>query len=124
MKKILFVLLLLSVFVDAEAQRKKKDTLNLCRPGSYVVFDLGGGLHTLNYDMVGYGAKNPGVGLTARAGYRYFFGKGNFGVGADLNFKTYSASGRFTYLNEIENAVDEDYDLYTHRTYFKKLPYW
>lgn len=121
MKKILFVLLLLMVFVDAEAQRKKKDTLNLCRPGSYVVFDLGGGLHTLNYDMVGYGAKNPGVGLTGRAGYRYFFGKGNFGAGLDLNFKTYSASGRFTYLNEIPNAVDEDYDLYTHRTYYKKL---
>lgn len=121
MKKILFVLLLLSVFVNAEAQHRKRDTLNLCRKGSYVVFDIGGGFHTLSYKLAGYGTKNPGLGLTGRAGYRYFFGKGNFGAGFDVNFKTYSASGQFSYLNEINGAIDADNDVYTNRTYYKHL---
>jgi outer membrane protein OmpA-like peptidoglycan-associated protein len=121
MKKIFLVFFLLTFVFGANAQHRKKDTLNICRKGSYVVFDIGGGLHTLNYKLSGYGTKNPGFGLTARAGYRYFFGKGNFGAGFDVNLKNYNSSGKFNYINEISGAVDTDNDSYTNRTYYYYL---
>ena len=120
MKKILLVIFLFFVIIDVNAQ-KKKDTLNICRKGSYLVFDIGGGLHTLNYKLGNYGSKFPGVGLTGRVGYRYFFGKGNFGIGFDANLKTYGALGKFSYVNQIPDAVDSDLENYTHRTFYHNL---
>ena len=121
MKKVLLLFFLtLFVFASASAQRKKKDTLNICRPGSYVLCDLGGGLHTMNYSLDGYGRKTPGFGGLFRVGYRYFLENG-FGVGIDLNFRSYGSNGEFNYTNAIEGAIDTDNEVYEHRTYYAYL---
>lgn len=121
MKKVLLLFFLaLFVFASASAQRKKKDTLNICRPGSYVLCDLGGGLHTMNYSLDGYGRKTPGFGGLFRVGYRYFLENG-FGFGIDLNFRSYGSNGEFNYTNAIEGAIDTDNEVYEHRTYYYYL---
>ena len=120
MKHLILMLLMLSVVLSADAQRRKKDTLNMVRPGSYLVADLGGGFNTMTFKIDKYGHKNPGPGLMGRVGYRYFFTK-NWGAGVDLSFKTYMSSCNFNYINTIEGAVDQDGESYQHRTYYHYL---
>ena len=121
MKNILLLLLIALSVLSADAQSKrKKDTINLCQPGHYLVCDLGGGLHTLAYSVPGNGLKSPGGGFMFRAGYRYFFNK-NWGIGTDLNLKSFATSYTSNYINTIDGAVDEEGALYHHRTYYNNL---
>jgi len=120
---LLSVLMVVLAVYAADAQNKKKKVeVNLCNPGHYLVFDVGGGLHTLAYNVDGYGSKNPGAGLMFRGGYRYFFTE-NWGVGTELNFKTFHTTFIANYRKpqSIFNAIDEDGNTYEHRTYFKNL---
>jgi len=126
MKKIIFSMLFaLAAFavqaqkIDPEFGPKENDTASN-KIAQYLVFDLGGGLHIHTYDMDDLGSKKPGLGIMARAGYRLFFNE-NWGIGTELNFKKYTTIATLDGVQEIANAVDEDNDSYTHRTYFNDL---
>ena len=133
MKKFVFSLLILLSALAAKAQdnaeqgdefyggytQSELDSINN-RPAHYLVFDVGGGLHFLTYDIDDFGSKKPGYGFMGRAGYRFFFNR-HWGIGTELNLKTYSTSATLDYIQEIENAVDEENGSYLHRTYFNGL---
>ena len=124
MKRVLLSVLMLVVAVyaaDAQNNKEKKE-INACTPGHYIVFDVGGGLHTLAYNVDGYGTKNPGAGLMVRGGYRYFFSK-NWGVGTELNYKSYLTTFTANYGSNPQtiDAVDEDGKSYKHITEFHNL---
>ena len=114
------LMVMLTVYVADAQNKKKKVEVNLCTPGHYLVFDVGGGLHTLAYNVDGYGSKIPGAGLMFRGGYRYFFTE-NWGVGTELNFKTFQTGFKAKYKQIIDNAVDEEGEKFEHRTYFNNL---
>lgn len=122
MKRFLLSVLMVVVAVYAvDAQNnKEKEEINACYPGHYLVFDVGGGLHTLAYNVDGFGSKMPGAGLMFRGGYRYFF-TDNWGVGTELNFKSFHTTFTADYTQKISDAIDEDNYTYQHRTYFYDL---
>ncbi len=134
MKKLIFSLLIILSAYTVKAQDQKSsgnddffgdfsqteiDSIRN-RPAHYLVFDIGGGLHFLTYDMDDMGSKKPGYGFMARGGYRFFFNR-HWGIGTELNFKTFSTSATLDYLQELPDAVDEDGEKYLHRTYFNGL---
>ncbi len=112
-----FLLVLMAASVANAQNKKKSEDVNVCNPGHYLVFDVGGGLHTLAYNVDGFGSKIPGAGIMVRGGYRYFFTE-NWGVGTELNFKSFQTTFKADFRQEIENAVDEDGETYTHYTTF------
>ena len=122
MKRLLLsVLMVVLVVYAVDAQNNtEKEEVNSCYPGHYLVFDVGGGLHTLAYNVDGYGSKKPGAGLMVRGGYRYFF-TDNWGVGTELNFKSFQTTFKADYTQKISDAIDEDNYTYQHRTYYNGL---
>lgn len=84
------------------------DTLaiNAARKGHFVFFDIGGGMNNVAFSVEDtIGKKNPGFGLTARFGYRYFFSP-NWGIGAGLNYNTYQGITKINYKQFIEQSYD------------------
>ncbi len=122
MKRFLLSVLMVVVAVyAADAQNNtEKEEVNSCYAGHYFVFDVGGGLHTLAYNVDGYGKKKPGAGIMVRGGYRYFFTE-NWGVGTELNFKSFQSTFIADYTQKISDAIDEDNYTYQHRTYYNDL---
>ncbi len=127
MKKILLSLIVvfLASFVsnaqdiDPEFGPKENDSVTN-KLSHYLVFDFGGGMHIHTYDMSGFGSKRPGLGFMTRAGYRLFFNN-HWGIGTELNLKRYSTIATLDYVQEIDNAVDEEGEVYANRTYFNDL---
>lgn len=122
MKRFLLSVLMVVVAVyAADAQNNtEKEEVNSCNAGHYFVFDVGGGLHTLAYNVDGFGKKKPGAGIMVRGGYRYFFTE-NWGVGTELNFKSFQSTFIADYTQKISDAIDEDNYTYQHRTYYNDL---
>jgi outer membrane protein OmpA-like peptidoglycan-associated protein len=122
MKRFLLSVLMvvLASYASYAQNKKNKEEVNLCTGGHYLVFDVGGGLHTLVYNVDGYGSKKPGAGLMVRGGYRYFFNE-NWGVGTELNFKTFQTTYTAKFNQTIPDAVDEEGEKYEHRTYFNSM---
>lgn len=126
MKKLILFVLMLALAVMADAQTKrKKDTINLCETGHYVVADLGGGVNTHTFKLDNDGFMSPGMGLMFRGGYRYFFTK-NWGVGADLNFKSFMSSGLVSYSSHMDDVDDHDewnpeHSKYQHQVVYHNL---
>ncbi|MBQ1697995.1 MAG: OmpA family protein [Bacteroidales bacterium] len=114
------LMVMLAVYVADAQNKKNQEEVNICTAGHYLVFDVGGGLHTLAYNVDGYGSKNLGAGLMVRGGYRYFFTE-NWGVGTELNFKTFQTTFNANYKQTITDAVDEEGEQYEHRTSFNSL---
>lgn len=83
--------------------------------GHYLKFDLGGGLHKINYTLEN-GTLQPGFGLTGNMAYNYFFTP-NWGVGSGLGIQTYKSIATLNYMSSTP-AVDTDGDTYEYRLYY------
>ena len=84
------------------------DTLaiNAARKGHFVFFDLGGGLNNVAFSVEDTcGTKSPGLGISARFGYRYFFAP-NWGIGVGLNYNTYQGIAKLQFTKVIANGED------------------
>ena len=97
---------MLFVFVTVEAQNEKQ----------YLSFDLGGGIHSLSYD-VPKGSVKSHYGYTATVGYSYFFSPG-WGVGSGVGFRSLGATPTLNGLSGTP-SVDADGDSYEFRNNFK-----
>ncbi len=121
MKKILSLIIILLIANCVFAQKKsKKDTINPAQVGMFVQADLGFGNNTLVYNMSNYGKTITGIGGNFRLGYRYFFAK-NWGAGLNLTFSSFHSGAKCNYTQTIDDAIDDDNQLYQHRTKFNFL---
>ena len=72
MRKLILTLTIAAVVSTVSAQQ-----------GHYFAGSIGGGVHNLNYNLGSKGGTTPGLGLSAKAGWQWFFSE-NFGVGVGL----------------------------------------
>lgn len=82
---------------------------------AYFNANLGGGVHSLKYDLQNGNVKG-GIGGTFNLGYSYFFNP-SWGLTSGLGFYSAQAKGTLNYVSEM-TAVDQDGDGYVFRTYF------
>ena len=121
MKKILSIAIVMLIAANALAQtgdpapRITYDTLppmpdtlaiNAARKGHFIFFDVGGGMNNVAFSIEDdRGKKNPGLGISARIGYRYFFTP-NLGIGLGLNYTTYQGITKIQYKQFIKQSYD------------------
>jgi len=77
-------------------------------PKHYLHFDIGGGLHSLEYNLQN-GTQKGQFGYTVDAAYSYFF-KQNWGVKVGVGIQSYAAQSTLNYLSSIP-TVDTNGDL-------------
>ncbi|MBQ3656882.1 MAG: hypothetical protein II956_08585 [Bacteroidales bacterium] len=111
MKHTILTLCFLTFFGSLFAQNKGQDFLSLT---------IGGGYHAINYKLDGYGDKTNGFGFAAKLGYEHFFSS-EAGISTGVMTGCFKTSTTLNYLQTIDKAVDEDNNIYTHRTYFNSL---
>ena len=104
-KTILTVVFSLVCLTAVFAQEPEKK--NTCEEGSVVYFDLGGGLHDIQYEIGEYGTLNLGGGFGSRLGYRYYFTP-YFGFGLGLSFHTLRGNVKLNVRETQEGVVDEE----------------
>ena len=121
MKKLFSITLAIFIAANALAQtgdpapRITYDTLppmpdtlaiNAARKGHFIFFDVGGGINNVAFSLNDtIGKKNPGLGISARLGYRYFFTP-NWGIGFGINFNTFQSATKLDYKQFLEKNID------------------
>ena len=65
--------------------------------GSYLDFNIGGGLHNLSYSLLN-GTEKGQAGYTLNAGYSYFFTP-DWGFRTGLGFQNFSSVSTLNYLS-------------------------
>lgn len=113
MRKIIitFCLLMICGGVWAQVPSKSINSVSLV---------FGGGYHALAYKLGDYGNKKDGFGFQVKLGYSHFFNP-KVGVSTGLMSVNFKSTATLNYMQTIDKAVDEDNNLYTHRTYFHSL---
>jgi len=106
MKKQIIIGVSLLVFGTLKAQYTKQ----------YVHFDVGGGLHNLEYNLQN-GTQKGQLGYTADVAYSYFF-KPSWGIKTGIGVQAYGAQSTLNFLSATP-AVDTDGDTYEFRTNYK-----
>ncbi len=84
------------------------DTLaiNAARKGHFVFFDVGGGMNNVAYQLEDTcGKKAPGLGISARFGYRYYFTP-NWGIGFGINYNTYQGIANLDFAKHLGKTWD------------------
>jgi hypothetical protein len=99
MKKQIIIGVSLLVFGTLKAQYTAKQ---------YLHFDIGGGLHNLEYNLQN-GTQQGQFGYTVDAAYSYFF-KPDWGVKAGVGIQSYGAQSTLNYLSVIP-TLDSHGDL-------------
>lgn len=117
MKKIIALISILLCFLSVNAQNSNELK---CEKSQFLEFYLGCGPQFLRYNIDEVGKKGLGLGLSLNFYYGWFFSD-HWGIGTGALLKYISTSAKINYVQEIENAEDEDGDNYTHRTYFNDL---
>ena len=85
-----------------------------------VSLSFGGGLNSLAYELDCCEKKSSDFGFSMKLGYEHFFNPKE-GISTGLMMCCFKTSTSLNYLQTIDNAVDEDNNTYTHRTYFNGL---
>ncbi len=83
--------------------------------GSYIYVNGGGGLHSLQHDIVN-GSQKGSANYTINLGYDYFFTP-NWGLGTGIGFESNRSESTLNYLTE-NPSVDTDGDTFLFRTYY------
>ena len=104
-KTVLTVVFSLACLTSVFAQAPEKK--NICEEGGVVYFDLGGGLHDIQYEIGEYGTLNLGGGFASRLGYRHYFTP-YFGFGVGLSFHTLRGNVKLNFRETQEGVVDEE----------------
>ncbi|MBO4244581.1 MAG: outer membrane beta-barrel protein [Bacteroidales bacterium] len=113
MKHTIIFLMLLALTYGAYAQPGSKGSNGL-------TVTVGGGINGLSYKLDGYGDKKFHAGFRVNVGYQHYFTP-KIGVSAGLAFLNFRTDAILNYMQSIENAIDEEDNPYTHRTYFHNL---
>ena len=77
--------------------------------GSYIDFNVGGGLHNLSYSLLN-GTEKTQAGYTLNAGYTYFF-TSNWGIHTGLGIQTFNSMSTLNYLSNTQD-IDADGQTY------------
>ena len=83
--------------------------------GSYINFNVGGGIHTLSYSLLN-GTEKEQAGYTLNAGYSYFFTP-NWGIHTGLGIQTFNSMSTLTYLSSSQD-IDTDGQAYEFKANF------
>jgi len=92
-------------------------------PGSYLHFNVGGGLHNFSYDLADGTKQNTKIGYTVNAAYSYFFSP-HWGVQTGVGAQTFSGLSTLNYLSST-SAVDglgRSYDFRSNYNTWKEKP--
>ena len=84
--------------------------------GHYYNFNIGGGYHTLQYDLDN-GSHTGGLGYTVNLGYSYFFAP-TWGITTGVGIQSFQSEGTLNYM-AIFSKVDDDNDAYQFRTDYR-----
>jgi len=84
--------------------------------GSYLHFNVGGGLHNLSYDIPN-GNINGKAGYTVNAAYSYFFNQ-HWGLQTGIGLQSFRALSTLNTTTSVTD-VDTEGDTYQFRTYYK-----
>ncbi|MDD3322314.1 MAG: OmpA family protein [Paludibacter sp.] len=84
--------------------------------GSYLHFNVGGGVHNLSYEIPN-GTEKGQAGYTLNAAYSYFFNP-HWGLQIGFGFQSFKALSTLSTMTSITD-VDTDGDSYQYRTYYK-----
>lgn len=105
MKKQIILVLGLLIIGALPAQEK----------GSYINFNVGGGIHTLSYSLLN-GTEKEQAGYTLNAGYSYFFTP-NWGIHTGLGIQSFNSMSTLTYLSSSQD-IDTDGQAYEFKANF------
>ena len=83
--------------------------------GSYINFNVGGGIHTLSYSLLN-GTEKEQAGYTLNAGYSYFFTP-NWGIHTGLGIQSFNSMSTLTYLSSSQD-IDTDGQAYEFKANF------
>lgn len=110
MKRILTIISLAILSVTTSTAQESKQLLT---------FDLGGGLHSINYDATN-GDRTSGFGGTINFGYHHFFNE-HWGIGTGIGPTTLSSKVKYSFMDSqtsYDEAMNENYEF---RTYYSNL---
>lgn len=119
MKKQIIIGLSLIACITMKAQiapevQKAKKTPEIHAKGSYLHFNVGGGLHNFSYDLQNGTRQDAKIGYTINAAYSYFFSS-HWGFQTGIGAQTISGLSTLNYMTSIP-ATDASgtYDLHTY----------
>lgn len=105
----------MKIYIPIIAGLITASTLNAQDKNHYLNATIGGGSHSLLYDLQGGDVKG-GFGAAFNLEYSFFFNP-NWGIGAGLGLQSAQAKGTLN-LATAENTIDTDGDAYEFRTNF------
>ena len=97
--------------------RKAHKTQEDREPGSYLHFNVGGGLHDFSYDLTNGTKQTAKIGYTVNAAYSYFF-TSHWGFQTGIGAQTINGLSTLNYQSTV-SAVDINSRTYDFRTNYK-----
>ena len=91
-----------------------------CNKAHYITLDFGGGYHNLVYSLGDKGKREPGMGIMARLGYRYFFTE-HWGAGINVIYKQSLTSAKINYETDAEERTDSEGETYDFHVQYNNL---
>ena len=118
MKKTLIAIAAMTLATTAGAQDTQQEAPK--NTAHYITLDIGGGFNNLVYSLGDQGKREPGMGMTARLGYRYFFTP-HWGVGINGVYKKSNTEAKINGYDEYANLTDQDGDNYSYYVRYNSL---
>jgi len=100
----------------AQVIKKTKKTPETHEPGSYLHFNVGGGLHDFSYGLTNGTKQNAKIGYTVNAAYSYFFSP-YWGVQTGIGAQTISGLSTLNYMTST--PASDASGAYELRTYYR-----